>query len=897
MIISALVFVGTAQLAGPIALEQVDAGSSYQDISYEFIAKLDTDFQVLDVAVDIVYVNRSPSVIDTIYLNTSEYMDVEHVILDHDIEIHLDSEGILSVPLNQSLEHDDSCTFTISYQIEIPIHNGVFGYVPGHYEMTRWYPRICVFDDLGWHRQSCDQQGKQYSPFASYSVKIVLPDEFITAATGTQVDPMENFFIEEYIATGQKIRYGGEKTIHFIASHAKDFVWVCDPYFIVREHTIKDKKIRFFYRPYDIQTWENAVIYCSDIVTRYEDWFGYLPFDRLSIVQGICKRGTTYPQVVFVNSSEDLLTRLFEANIAADIGAQWFSGILGVNEIEETWFSEGLVTYASMRYLEDKYGKDYSLIKSTFIPAISLRYFHRANYYVMRTNMLEKPVSTSSNEYDEVAFAYMNSISSKPALFFSSLQNYFGEDIFSCMLQDFISQYTFQTTRARDLFDGFKNGLGEATDGLYHSFVNTTDYCDWRIKRVSAYSATIDNNGKLPLPVEVFIETDSGTHAYQITPPENTHTIRVPENTGEIISIAIDPTESLLDINYWNNYHPRRIKIRPITSFEFPSFSTYCLYWLPYPWYDSYDGVTANFYWFGDRFADFDFIRGGHQFMGGINYGFSSQRAYVSLNYQTPVIFTKGTRIRVALNGSHNKSRDEFSIGLLSGLGQPLTSSPATTIENRLIFNKVYSYASLDSIDWSLGRNIALINRLRYKYAGWDMAVESALALRIAGSDYEYLSTMCAVQRTFDFVIPCRARIFAGKIFGDAPLQEQLYLCGDLHINWFADLLFSQAGSMSPQEHIHVPGGGNMRGYQTFHIKSDQMYALNLEFPVTSFIRVFTDVGYYNEFAFDAGISLAISAETVSSLPLSGFGISANFPLYTYTDQPWKLRWSIGFSM
>lgn len=88
-----------------------------------------------------------------------------------------------------------------------------------------------------------------------------------------------------------------------------------------------------------------------------------------------------------------------------------------------------------------------------------------------------------------------------------------------------------------------------------------------------------------------------------------------------------------------------------------------------------------------------------------------------------------------------------------------------------------------------------------------------------------------------------------------------------------------------------------MRGYQTFHLRSDQMYACNVEIPLLSVFHVFADVGYYDEFAFDAGVSIAISAETVSSLPLSGIGISANFPLYTYSDEPWSLRWSIGFSM
>ncbi|GAH90487.1 unnamed protein product, partial [marine sediment metagenome] len=35
------------------------------------------------------------------------------------------------------------------------------------------------------------------------------------------------------------------------------------------------------------------------------------------------------------------------------------------------------------------------------------------------------------------------------------------------------------------------------------------------------------------------------------------------------------------------------------------------------------------------------------------------------------------------------------------------------------------------------------------------------------------------------------------------------------------DIIFGQAGYWSPQEHIHIPGDGNMRGYQALHIKSN----------------------------------------------------------------------------
>ena len=136
-----------------------------------------------------------------------------------------------------------------------------------------------------------------------------------------------------------------------------------------------------------------------------------------------------------------------------------------------------------------------------------------------------------------------------------------------------------------------------------------------------------------------------------------------------------------------------------------------------------------------------------------------------------------------------------------------------------------------------------------------------------------------------------------GQVFGTAPTHEQLFLSGALRLSTLANLLFDQSGTFSPQERVHIPADGNMRGYQTLHIKSEGMVALNLEFPTRSIIRAFIDIGQYEEFAFDAGLRLVIGTETFPSLPLYGLSLSVNVPLYAYTPgEPWKLRWSIGFS-
>lgn len=892
MILSMLTLLCIGQTMPPWTGE----GPWQQEISYRFNVHLDTDDHVLNTTEHIEYVNRSPHMIDTIYMAANNYMALEHVMY-HDARTAIVDTGVIwAVPLDPPLACGDSCRFTIIYRLEIPVHTGIFGYVPGHYEMTTWYPRVCVYDKSGWHLPPYDQEGTQCSGYAAYDVTISIPADYIVAATGVQVDPAESLFMETYMGTGRKHHTTARRQAHFVAPRVNDFVWVCDPFFMVQQKIVRGITIRYFYRPYDISTWESAALFSQDAIVRFCDWFGILPYDRFSIVQGLCQSQTPYPQVVFVTQGMDPLTHMFESTLAADISRQWFGCAVNSCFTENMWFSEGFATYAAIRYMEDKYGKDHSMIKSNIIPTLSLRYFHRASYYLMHTNHLEKPVITPASDYD-VPFAHENSVSSKPGLFFLALEKSIGRETFTAVIRAFLKRHALQNAHPYDLFEMLEDRTGRSTDPLYQQFVTTTAYCDWRIGHVTENTVIVECCGGLPLWSEVIIETERDTFAYTLDPEQSVQTIIVPDGAGEIVAVAIDPSESLLDPDYWNNFYPRKIRIRPITSFRLPSFSTYTVYWLPYPWYDSYDGVTANFYWFGDRFADFDFIKGGHQIMGGITYGFASKRAYVNVGYQTPIFFQEGMRVRIALNGSHSKRGDEASIGLLSALGRPFTSLPHSTIENRLVYTNVSSYNGIDSSDWSLGTNVLLKNNFQYHYAGWDMVIEFTLSHHALGSDWNYIRTTGAVQRTFPLVIPCKARVFAGKIIGDAPEHARIFLSSDLHINWFADLLFSQSGSLSPQEHIHISGDGSMRGYQTLHIRSDQMYVLNVEFPSSSFIRVFTDVGYYDRFAFDVGVSLAISAETITSLPVSGLGISANFPLYAYTDEPWALRWSIGFSL
>ncbi|UCF71687.1 MAG: hypothetical protein JSW49_05295 [candidate division WOR-3 bacterium] len=691
---------------------------------------------------------------------------------------------------------------------------------------------------------------------------------------------------------------GSRGRVRYVAENVSDSVWACDSTFILSEHNVERTVIRVFTKRGNEKGFGNAGTYAKDVLECYCKWFGGYFFDHLNIVDGHPLGGANIPQLIIMNSSEDPFTRLFEAAIAGAIGEQYFNMPPGAESVEGSWLGEGLATYAAIRYMEDKYGAENSLIKTSLLPALSLRYFHRFHYYVAQTNQLEIPVTMAVLDLEDISASYFPRTASKSALFLFTIKNILGRDVFDRILGRY---YKMRASNNADVSD-FMAMCDEASDydlgPVFDTFLNTAAFCDWSVNRIAMNTIEVENRGDLDIPVRMYVRTRSDAFMFLLDAKKKEYQIKIPFDAGEVISVAIDSSEYTLDPDYWNNYCPRKVSIKPVFDFDWPSFSTYQILWLPYLWYDRYDGFKAGLYLFGDKFADFDFVKGGYQFTLGYVRGFGSGRDYPNFTYQTPVLFREGVRVRVRFSGFRSRGGDNIKLGLISNLGRPLSGKPPVEISNMLNYAGLFTYSGLDSIDWDLGKNLYIDNNLRYRYEDMDIRVRLSIAHRVLGSEWEYFKTTFDVNRVFEFGIPIRARLFIGKIFGTAPVHERLFLSGCLRTTWLAETLFGQSGPYSPQERVHVPGDGNMRGYQMMHIKSDQMYALNLEFPARSLLRVFTDIGYYDHFAFDIGVRLVIGTETFLAAPTNGLSVSLNLPLYSYIEgEPWKLRWSLGLSI
>ncbi len=889
-----------------------------QRVSYEIKADLNTEEHALRAVEYLTYYNNSPDVLETLYvhlyanayrdLNTvyaqetkrlgrygdyrfltskeSErgYIDVAHVMHDDESLKFEIQETIMAIFLDEPLKSSDSLVLRFDFYLKIPKQISRLGYKDRHYEIVQWYPKICVFDEDGWHRDSYHALGEFYGEYGCFDVEISLPANYVVAATGERIDPQDKEFIDllSTLASDECIYVTGDtKTVRFYAEDVHDFAWVCDPDFLVKQYKVDGIKIFVFYLRRNEKKWRNAGAYALDAVKRYGQWYGKYSYKNLSIVNGYFPEGgMEYPQLIIVSSGEDWLTRQFEEVIIHEIGHQWFYGILGSNELDEAWLDEGFTTYTAIRYFEDKYGRENSLLKLPFLPPLSNRYFNKLTYYVTQTNNLEKPILTSAYEYVDVPIAYMNSAYAKPALLLFNLEGILGRQRFDRILKKYVQEYKFRHPRTEDFVRICEEESGQNLKPLFSQFLNTTDFSDWAVARVNGHCVEIENRGRLLMPVDVFVEAESGAHVFRIDAEKKSQVIELPESAGAIKKVVIDPYGYSLEPNYWNNYYPRKIVIKPI--FSFPSFDSYQILYLPYLWYGYHDGVTTGLYLFGARFVDFDYVKGRHQWTAGCIYGFKSKIFYPAFSYQTPILFKRGMRTRVLLRGSNSHGENKLGCSIMTNFGIPFSSRHRIQMTHSLSYYELRSFAFVDTIDWDFGRNMIFDNRFTYRYKTWNIHCGFTFSHKIIGSEFEYFKTFCEINKKIEAFIPVTVRAFAGRIIGNAPNQEKFFLSGALRISIFADLLFGQAGYFSPQEHLHIQGDGNMLGYKTLHIKSDEMYCINLELPSEFPIRLFADYGYYGEHAVDFGAKVVLGP------------ISFNFPFYTRTDEPWSLRWSMG---
>ncbi|MBD3277622.1 MAG: hypothetical protein GF388_04920, partial [Candidatus Aegiribacteria sp.] len=200
------------------------------------------------------------------------------------------------ISLDSPLEPGGTAVLEGEFALKVPRFWSRLGHKGDTYQITQWFPKMCVLDEEGWHRGRYRWRGEFYSDYGSYEVRLNVPRGFITAATGS---------VHSTEFTSDSLR----RTEVWKAENVHDFVWSASPDYTVRDHVYvypgalggDSVKVHLVLLDDDEEHWEQIPAVIDSTLLYYGEWYVPYPYDDLWVVEPavLMAGGMEYPQFVF----------------------------------------------------------------------------------------------------------------------------------------------------------------------------------------------------------------------------------------------------------------------------------------------------------------------------------------------------------------------------------------------------------------------------------------------------------------------------------------------------------------------------------------------------------------------------------------------------------------------
>lgn len=494
------------------------------------------------------------------------------------LEYDPDYIDMAKTQLNKPLLPGDTIKITTPFRVKIPNSYSRLGHVGQSYQITQWFPKPAVYDQLGWHPMPYLDRGEFYSEFGNFKVEITLPENYLVAGTGhLQTESERNFLQAEIAKTNlwlQEVSEGeayvqpafppsspGNKTIVFEAEQVHDFAWFADKRFKVQKSAVdvngKQVDTWAFFTAFEFDLWQSATEYLNRSVVFYSDLVGPYPYPQATAVQSALSAGSgmEYPMITVIGPSytKEWLDRV----ITHEVGHNWFYGILATNERDFPWMDEGMNSYYEQRYMEQFYSSKNEGIFPPFLMGDStIRDWYWIEMYLRQKQALQA-IQTKSQDF--TAPNYLLGAYEKPAAVLHYLAAYLGTEQLDSLMQAYYDEWKFKHPYPKNFEAIFKSEDNLPKLESFFNLLNTTEPFDYSIEKVEKqtdqYIVSLKNRGGLAGPILLTGMTDQDSIVFERWLPGflGTQEIAVPVNL--IRKFILDPNHISPDINLQNNYY------------------------------------------------------------------------------------------------------------------------------------------------------------------------------------------------------------------------------------------------------------------------------------------------------------------------------------------------------
>jgi hypothetical protein len=525
-------------------------------------------------------------------------------------------ETILEVVLDRPILPKSKVTFDMDWEGQVPEQvrragrdNPTTGV---RYTMTQWYPKMAEYDYEGWHPTPYIAR-EFYGVWGDYDVTIKIDKSYVLGGTGYLQNP--NSIGYGYEDAGAKVtRPAGDKlTWRFIAPNVHDFAWAADPdYKHISRKTADGITIHVLYNGKPTQEafeslspaakadykndynnyaaawdgmWQTVADAAVTVYPFIKKNFGEYPYKQYSFIHG-GDGGMEYPMSTML-VGPGLGTAFHEWMHT------WYQMLLGTNESLYSWMDEGFTEY-STNLVEEYYRQQVvrknlannpaALRRSDSTFQNSLPLYHAANYggyLALARSGREEPMTTHADHYN-TNYAYSNAAYSKGAVFMEQLGYIIGAPARDRVLLDYYRQWRFKHPNVNDFMRIAEKQSNMKLDWYRMYWVNTTKKIDYAIDSLyeqnEATNIRLRRIGEVPMPMDVKVTFKDGTSEWHYVPmylmfgakpaeegqtartvyeswkwTHPTYEIKTKRRLTDIVTVEIDPSQRMADIDRKNN--------------------------------------------------------------------------------------------------------------------------------------------------------------------------------------------------------------------------------------------------------------------------------------------------------------------------------------------------------
>jgi hypothetical protein len=425
-------------------------------------------------------------------------------------------ETVLLVPLPSPVAPHGEIALDIAFHAKLPKIFARTGFVRDYFLVGQWYPKIGVYEPAGmrgrptggWNCHAFHANSEFYADYGSFDVHMTVPSRFVVGATGRRV---------------AEDRKGDKTTYRYVQQNVHDFAWTADPRFIVvdfpfdppkdipagwsaraseelgmsdAEIALKPVSCRLLLQPGHERARERYIRSTREALSFYGLWFGAYPYETITVVDppddGEGSGGMEYPTFITGGEASWWLTRWplnrirgVEIVTIHEFGHQYWYGMVGSNEFEESWLDEGLNTDSEDRAMILAYGPRDT---AEFPGGVGTDSYSLAHGEYTHLKNLD-PINACAWCFASNASYGINSYY-KVGLFMAQMKNDLGARAFTRAQRAYFQEWSFRHPSTSDFFDTFERVTGKDLSTYRRHVVDGRGVLDWQV--VSARSEKAD---------------------------------------------------------------------------------------------------------------------------------------------------------------------------------------------------------------------------------------------------------------------------------------------------------------------------------------------------------------------------------------------------------------------